>query len=86
FSTSLSDGLTYLKGYSVAVFVAAPELTSHEDKGTVLTDEAITGTAPAGSTVKLTRGDDTINLDVVNGAWSFPAPSTVPAGDTLEFK
>ncbi|WP_342023312.1 hypothetical protein AAE021_16145 [Arthrobacter citreus] len=86
FSTSLSDGLSYLKGYSVAIFVAAPELTSHEDKGTVLTGEAITGTAPAGSTVKLTRGDDTVNIDVADGAWSFPAPSTVPADGKLEFK
>ncbi|WP_341394475.1 LPXTG cell wall anchor domain-containing protein [Arthrobacter sp. G119Y2] len=85
FSTSLSDGLGYLGGYSVAVFVDAPQLTSHEDKGTVLTDAAITGTAPAGSIVKLTRGDDTIDLDVVDGAWSFPAPSTVPEDGKLAF-
>lgn len=86
-STSLVDGLNnYLPGYSVALFVAAPSMTSHEDKGTVLTDEAITGTAPAGSTVELTRGDKTTNLDVVDGTWSFPAPATVPEGGKFEFK
>ncbi|MCC3266076.1 S1 family peptidase [Arthrobacter gengyunqii] len=85
FSTSLTDGMKRLGGYSVAVFVEAPVLTSHEDKGTVLTDEAIRGTATT-STVNLTRGDDTIKLDVVDGTWSFPAPSTVPADGELAFK
>ena len=85
FSTSLSDGLSYLDGYSVAVYVDAPKLTSHENKGTVLTDEAIRGTATT-SKVKLTRGSETIELNVVDGAWSFPAPSTVPADGKLEFK
>ena len=84
FSTSLSDGLGYLDGYSVAVFVDTPKLTSHENKGTVLTDEAISGTT-TGASVKLTRDGKTTDLDVVNGAWSFPAPSTVPEGGKLEF-
>ncbi|WP_181032479.1 MULTISPECIES: hypothetical protein [unclassified Arthrobacter] len=85
FSTTLSDGMLRLPGYSVAVFVDAPALTSHEDKGTVLTDAAISGTAPAGSTVKLTVNGETADLDVVNGTWSFPAPATVPDGGKLEF-
>lgn len=84
-STSLVDGLgKYLPGYSVALFVAAPAMTSHEDKGTVLTDEAITGTT-AGTKVKLTRGDKSTELDVVNGTWTFPAPSTIPEGGKFEF-
>ena len=83
-ATSLTDGLGYLDGYSVAVFVDTPKLTSHEDKGTVLTDEAISGTT-TGASVKLTRDGKTTDLDVVNGAWSFPAPSTVPEGGKLEF-
>ncbi|WP_181032195.1 VCBS domain-containing protein [Arthrobacter sp. ZGTC212] len=86
FSTTLSDGMLRLPGYSVAVFVDAPALTSHEDKGTVLTDAAISGTAPAGSTVKLTVNGETADLDVVNGTWSFPAPATVPEGGKFEFK
>ncbi|MCC9197301.1 LPXTG cell wall anchor domain-containing protein [Arthrobacter sp. zg-Y820] len=85
FSTSLSDGMTRLEGYSVAVFVDAPQLTSHENKGTVLTDEAISGTT-TGTSVKLTRDGETVDLDVVDGKWSFNAPSTVPEGGTLEFK
>ncbi|MFJ7749964.1 LPXTG cell wall anchor domain-containing protein [Arthrobacter sp. NPDC097144] len=84
-SASLSDGLTHLGGYTVAMFVEAPALTSHENKGTVLTDQRISGTAPAGSTVKLTQGGKTADLAVENGVWSFTAPSTVPA-EKLEFK
>ena len=86
FSTTLSDGMLRLPGYSVAVFVDAPALTSHEDKGTVLTDAAISGTAPAGTKVELTVNGETKDLDVVNGTWSFPAPATVPDGGKLEFK
>lgn len=86
FSTSLSDGLSYLDGYTVELFVDAPKLSSHKNEGTVLTDEAITGSAPAGSTVKLTRNGETTDLKVENGAWSFTAPSTVPAGNPLEFQ
>ncbi|WP_146070461.1 S1 family peptidase [Arthrobacter sp. 08Y14] len=85
FSTSLSDGLGYLNGYTVAVFVDAPALTSHEDKGTVLTGEAITGTA-TGTKVQLTINGESTDLDVVNGTWSFPAPATVPEGGKFEFK
>ncbi|MCC3268791.1 VCBS domain-containing protein [Arthrobacter gengyunqii] len=85
FSTMLSDGMKRLDGYTVAVFVEAPVLTSHKNEGTVLTDEAIRGTATT-STVKLTRGDKTIDVDVVDGFWSFPAPSTVPTDGKLEFK
>lgn len=84
-ATSLTDGMTRLEGYSVAVFVDAPQLTSHENKGTVLTDEAISGTT-TGTSVKLTRDGETVDLDVVDGKWSFNAPSTVPEGGTLEFK
>lgn len=85
-STSLSDALTHIGGYTVAVFVDAPALTSHENKGTVLTDGVISGTAPAGSTVKLTRNGETTDLPVENGTWSFNAPSTVPDGKKLAFK
>ncbi|MDK1360698.1 S1 family peptidase [Arthrobacter sp. zg-Y1219] len=85
-STSLVDGLNnYLGGYSVAVFVDAPNLTSHENKGTVLTEETISGTT-TGTSVKLTRDGATVDLPVAEGKWSFPAPSTVPEGGTLEFK
>ncbi|WAP52031.1 LPXTG cell wall anchor domain-containing protein [Arthrobacter sp. ATA002] len=84
-STSLVDGLTkYLPGYTVAVFVEAPKLTSHEDKGTVLTDETISGTT-TGTEVKLTVNGETEPVTVENGTWSFTAPSTVPEGGTLEF-
>ncbi|MET4060447.1 hypothetical protein ABIB35_001995 [Arthrobacter sp. UYP6] len=85
FSTSLSDGLSHTGGYTVAMFVDAPKLTSHENKATVLTDAAISGSAPAGTAVKLTRNGETTDLDVVDGAWSFTAPSTIPEGGTLEF-
>lgn len=87
FSTSLTDGLTHLGGYTVAVFVDVPKLTSHENKGTVLTGAAITGNAPAGSTVNLTLNGETTDLKAAaDGSWSFKAPSTVPSGGKLEFK
>ena len=87
FSTSLTDGLSRLDGYTVALFVDAPKLTSHENKGTVLTDAAITGSAPAGTTVNLTLNGETTNLKAAaDGSWSFPAPATVPSGGKLEFK
>ena len=87
FSTSLTDGLKRLDGYTVALFVDAPKLTSHEDKATVLTDAAITGSAPAGSTTKLTLNGETTDLKAAaDGSWSFDAPSTVPSGGKLEFK
>ena len=85
-STSLVDGLNkYLGGYSVALFVDTPKLTSHEDKGTVFTEETISGTT-TGTSVSLTLNGETAELPVENGTWSFKAPATVPAdGGKLEF-
>ena len=75
----IGTALAAVPGYTVAIHLDAPALTSPENKGTVETDAPITGTAPAGSTVKLSlNGSDREVTAAADGTWSTPAPTLVP--------
>lgn len=81
----INRALAATGGYTVAIHLDAPELTSPADGGTVETDAAITGTAPAGSTVKLTlNGEESETTAGPDGTWSTKAPTLVPEGEKLE--
>ncbi|WP_156458793.1 S1 family peptidase [Microbacterium sp. Leaf179] len=75
-AADLQAGLARTDGYSVAVKVDAPALTTPADGGTVGVGGAISGTAPAGTTLKVTpEGGDTFDVAVDgSGNWSFTAP------------
>ncbi|MCS5714537.1 S1 family peptidase [Herbiconiux sp. CPCC 205716] len=75
---NLEAGLALTGGYTVALHLDAPALTSPADGGDVYTGRAISGTAPAGSTVIATQGSgEPFEVAVNDGTWSFPAPGTV---------
>ncbi|MCC3300830.1 LPXTG cell wall anchor domain-containing protein [Arthrobacter sp. zg-Y895] len=80
----LDRAMDVLPGYTLAVHLDAPALTSPANNGTVDTDAAITGTAPAGSTVNLNVDgvDSTVEV-AADGTWSFKAPTLVPADEKL---
>ncbi|MFB2599550.1 hypothetical protein ACEXQE_17300 [Herbiconiux sp. P17] len=72
----LQAGLALTGGYTVALQLDAPVLTSPADGGDVYTGAAITGTGPAGGTLVVdpTPGD-TFEVPVDgSGNWTFPAP------------
>ena len=74
---NLEAGLALTGGYTVALHLDAPALTSPAEGGQVYTGRAISGTAPAGSTVIATQGSgEPFEVTVTDGKWSFPAPGT----------
>lgn len=82
-ATDLQDALSYTNGYVVQVFVAAPEMASPADGGTVAAGSAIRGNAPAGTTLVVTPVEgDAFEVEVDNsGEWSF----TVSEDDLGEY-
>ncbi|MDN3903171.1 trypsin-like serine protease [Arthrobacter sp. YD2] len=85
YGVDLARSMAAIPGYSVAIHLAAPALTSPADGGTVETDAPITGTAPAGSTVQLSlNGEESEVLAGPDGTWSTTAPTLVPEGAKLE--
>ncbi|MFF7291404.1 S1 family peptidase [Microbacterium sp. NPDC008134] len=73
FAADLQNALSLTGGYTVALFLDAPVVTSTSPLGA---GSAITGTGPANSTLKVSQ-DGGAEVDVpVDGAgnWSFPAP------------
>ncbi|WP_028245483.1 Ig-like domain-containing protein [Pseudoclavibacter soli] len=84
---SLVDSIGYTGGYTVAVIVDAPELTSVADGGHVGTGATLSGTGQAGTTVTVSgSGVDTQTATVdSSGAWSVKAPAT-PGDYTLTLK
>lgn len=75
FGASISPMLKAAKGYTLQVFVRAPQLRSHDDGGTARTGERVYGTSPAGSEVTVTSGGKRLNVTVTpEGRWSFRAP------------
>src|SRR5690625_5024658 len=75
-AADLQDALSYTDGYEVRLFVEAPEMTSPEDGGTVAAGSAISGTAPAGTTLVVDPEEgEEFEVEVDDsGEWSFPAP------------
>ncbi|MCM3502976.1 hypothetical protein M3667_13970 [Microbacterium sp. P26] len=75
-AADLQAGLERTGGYSVALKIDAPVLTTPADGGSVAVGGTISGTAPAGSTVKVTpaAGDAFEATTDGSGNWSFPAP------------
>lgn len=75
-AADLQAGLAQTGGYSVAVKIDAPALTTPAEGGSVGVGGAISGTAPVGTTLKVTPASgDTFDVPVdAAGAWSFPAP------------
>lgn len=75
-AADLQAGLDRTGGYTVALKIDAPALTTPADGGTVGVGGAISGTAPAGTTLKVTpEGGDTFDVAVDgSGNWSFTAP------------
>lgn len=78
FATDLQHGLSFTGGYTVALDVAAPVLTSPED-GEVVEGGTISGTGPAGATLVVTPEDgESFEVDIDgNGEWSFSAPDEI---------
>lgn len=73
FAADLQNALALTGGYTVALYLDAPVVTSTSPLGA---GGAVTGTAPANSTLKVSQDGGT-EVDVpVDGAgnWSFPAP------------
>lgn len=73
FAADLQNALSYTGGYTVALYLDAPVVTSTSPLGA---GGAVTGTGPANSTLKVSQ-DGGAEVDVpVDGAgnWSFPAP------------
>lgn len=70
--TRLQDALKLTDGYKVALKVSAPRVAT---TGDLASGEAITGTAPAGSTVELTAEDGQVLEAKVgsDGTWSVEA-------------
>ncbi|MFB2554937.1 hypothetical protein [Herbiconiux liangxiaofengii] len=76
-AADLKAGLALTGGYAVALHLDAPTLTSPADGGKVATSAAITGTAPAGSTVFAAQGSGAPfkTTTAADGTWAFPAPA-----------
>ncbi|MBD7994796.1 trypsin-like serine protease [Arthrobacter sp. Sa2CUA1] len=83
-AADLTSALSVTGGYTVALHVEAPALNV-KNGDTVETDQVLTGTAPAGSTVKLTVNGGTAEIPVAeNGTWSMKVPRTVADGATAK--
>ncbi|MCQ1986163.1 MULTISPECIES: LPXTG cell wall anchor domain-containing protein [unclassified Arthrobacter] len=80
----LDRAMPVLSGYTLAIHLDAPALTSPANNGTVDTDAVITGTATGAKTVDLTVDgvDSTVEV-AADGTWSFKAPTLVPADEKL---
>ncbi|MER2133260.1 MAG: trypsin-like serine protease [Arthrobacter sp.] len=82
-AADLADALRYTPGYSIAAFIDAPTLDV-KDGDTVYTDQVLSGSAPAGSVVRLSLGDSDSELPVAaDGTWSIQVPRTVADGETV---
>lgn len=76
FAANLQEALAVTGGYTVALFIDAPVVTSAAQLGV---DGRVTGTGPANTTLVVTQGNGTpfeVQIDA-NGNWSFPAPTEI---------
>ena len=76
-AAGLANALTYTGGYTVMLHVDAPVVSGPAAGAEVAPGTAITGTAPAGTTLIVTPASGAAFEVAVdgNGTWSFPAPS-----------
>lgn len=72
----LNASLELTDGYTVALHIAAPEMTSPAEGGSVGAGDTISGTAAAGTTLVVTPADgEEFEVEVGDdGEWSFSAP------------
>lgn len=80
FGADLQAGLALAGGYTVALYLDAPVVTSVTDGGQLYTGSTISGTGPAGATLQVNQsfGNSGDSFEVAidaNGNWSFPAPT-----------
>lgn len=81
-AADLSDALSYTPGYTIAAFLEAPALDV-KNGDTVYTDQVLTGTAPAGSVVRISINDAGNEIPAAaDGTWSVKVPRTVADGET----
>ncbi|WP_291039952.1 hypothetical protein [Herbiconiux sp.] len=78
FGADLQAGLALAGGYTVALYLDAPVVTSVTDGGQVYSGSTISGTGPAGATLEVSQsfGNAGDSFEVAidgNGNWSFPA-------------
>ncbi|WP_181578291.1 Ig-like domain-containing protein [Arthrobacter sp. AQ5-05] len=77
--TDIKDGLKHTRGYSIALFLNAPAVSTPARGSDISAGQTINGTvasAPAGSTVKIkSAGQKDISAKVANGKFSFKAPA-----------
>jgi hypothetical protein len=78
FGADLQAGLALADGYTVALYLDAPVVTSVTDGGQVYSGSTISGTGPAGATLEVSQsfGNAGDSFEVAidgNGNWSFPA-------------
>ncbi|MEB7502927.1 trypsin-like serine protease [Arthrobacter koreensis] len=82
-SADLATALAYVPGYSIAMFMAAPTLDV-ADGDTVYTDQLLSGTAPAGSVVRVSVAGAGGEIPVgADGSWSMLVPRTVQDGEAI---
>lgn len=76
FAADLQNALTLTDGYTVALFLDAPVVTSAAQLGVGGT---VTGTGPANATLVVTpEGGTPFDVAIgADGSWSFPAPAEV---------
>lgn len=79
--TQLPNALTYTDGYTVMLHVDAPAVSGPAAGAEVEPGTAITGTAPAGTTLVVTpESGEAFEVSVsADGTWTFPAPSALGA-------
>lgn len=84
-AADLTGALSYAPGYSIATFIDAPTLDV-KDGDTVYTDQVLTGSAPAGTVVRISIGDAGNEIPVAaDGTWSMKVPRSVQDGETTRF-
>jgi hypothetical protein len=83
FGADLQAGLALAGGYTVALFVDAPAVTSVATGGEVLTGTTISGTGPAGANLEVVlEGGETTSVPIdAAGNWAFPAPNEFGAAN-----
>ncbi|MBD8042479.1 trypsin-like serine protease [Arthrobacter sp. Sa2BUA2] len=85
-AADLTSALSVTGGYTVALHVEAPELNI-KNGDTVETDQVLTGTAPAGSAVKVTLNGSSTKVETApDGSWSVQVPRTLSDGGKLEIE